>query len=213
MDHFLGLTVTRWIACICSCATTRPYPAVDTAGWSAIVYARVLGVDDSGLFEWLRRRASPDSLPADSALIRATLQVERSWKGIESERAVYVWDGRVADSCDLILEPGRQYLLFASRDDAGRLRGSLCEAVPAAYLREALRNFHRRYGNGLQLRRAGGRTRPSAGSFGSVGGKSDLVMRASKSLEHTTPPNIEAERAQLMRPRSSIAQVVRRLRG
>lgn len=53
---------------------------------------------------------------------RAVLEVEQSWKGAETEEITVFTDG----GCMAWFEVGRTYLIYALKDDAGKLQTNIC---------------------------------------------------------------------------------------
>jgi hypothetical protein len=69
----------------------------------------------------------------------ARLRVERVWKGIEGDTATITLRGAhgAASSCDLTMQPGERYVVFAHRDEAGGLRTRQCTGTAPADAAEA----------------------------------------------------------------------------
>lgn len=95
----------------CSCAPPQA-PAVELKSSAAVFSGRVIAVN---------RRPSPEGLPE----VEVVVAVNKVWKGFEQGEMTVITNANSA-ACGFGFDRGGSYLIYANRDDKGRLVTGLC---------------------------------------------------------------------------------------
>ncbi len=153
--HFLASAIFALTFCsvpVVACKCVSPptgLTARDLARWNASGGGDAIFEGRVELVEWkwtLMEAKVGDLIPADleqgPPFMQVSLGVSRSYRGVQ-DKNIQVRTGLGGGDCGFDFEVGKQYLVFASKDESGRLSTGICDGTTLLEERQASLSYLR----------------------------------------------------------------------
>lgn len=136
VSFIISLGLSSEVAFACSCVppppgikTPRELAEWRTQGVSAIFEGTVQGLEiKSQLLEASAGDVVPANLEETTPVMQVSFSVSRSYRGVQQQN-VQVETGLGGGDCGFRFEKGKRYLVYAYKNDSGRLSTGICTAT------------------------------------------------------------------------------------